>query len=244
MKDQYITIKDTQIPIVIKSYKTARSVKIFFKNDKITITKPTRLANKNLVKIIEQNQDFIYNTYLKGLKTSSSLKQHWQTGDRILYKGEEFEILREMKQSNRVHIQIQEPEKQIKITLPNNLKEENIKKSIDTSIKKLFKKNTETFVDERLPYWSQITGITYNHFAIRDATTRFGSCVSKTKVIRFTSRLIMLPQGIIDAVIVHELCHIIHANHSKDFYDLVKKYIPNYKELDKWLKKNNKVILF
>ena len=54
----------------------------------------------------------------------------------------------------------------------------------------------------------------------------------------------MLPEKAIDAVIVHELCHIIHPNHSKNFYELVEKYIPNYKEIDKYLKRNNKLIAF
>ena len=53
----------------------------------------------------------------------------------------------------------------------------------------------------------------------------------------------MLPQDKIDAIIVHELCHMIHKNHSKEFYNLVKQYIPNYDEIDKWLKENGKLIL-
>lgn len=54
----------------------------------------------------------------------------------------------------------------------------------------------------------------------------------------------MLPEDKVDAIIVHELCHIIHPNHSKDFYDLVKKYIPNYDNIDKWLKENGRIIIF
>ena len=53
----------------------------------------------------------------------------------------------------------------------------------------------------------------------------------------------MLPEDKVDAIIVHELCHIIHSNHNKEFYELVKKYIPNYDEINKWLKENSKIIL-
>ena len=62
------------------------------------------------------------------------------------------------------------------------------------------------------------------------------------KALHFSSRLVMLPKKAIDAVIVHELCHIVHPNHSKNFYELVEKYIPNYKQIDKYLKKNGKLI--
>ena len=54
----------------------------------------------------------------------------------------------------------------------------------------------------------------------------------------------MLPEEQVDAVIVHELCHIKFKNHDKNFYNLVSEFIPNYKELDKWLKKNGNIIMF
>ena len=54
----------------------------------------------------------------------------------------------------------------------------------------------------------------------------------------------MLPENIIDGIIVHELCHIIYPNHSNNFYKLVRKYMPDYDEINKWLKKNGGNILF
>ena len=71
---------------------------------------------------------------------------------------------------------------------------------------------------------------------------KYGSCIPKTKALHFSSRLVMLKEEAIDAIIVHELCHIVHPNHSKDFYNLVESYIPNYKEIDKYLKENSKLI--
>lgn len=70
-----------------------------------------------------------------------------------------------------------------------------------------------------------------------------GSCIPSKRILHFSNRLIMLPEDKVDAIIVHELCHIIHSNHSKNFYELVKKYIPNYDEINKWLKENSKAIL-
>ena len=64
------------------------------------------------------------------------------------------------------------------------------------------------------------------------------------KNVYFSSRLIMLPEDKVDAIIVHELCHMKYKNHNKQFYDLVEKYISNYKEIDKWLNKNGKNIMF
>ena len=243
VNEQYLLINNIEIPINIKSYRKSKSVKIFFKNDKITITKPVRLGKKNLQEIIAKNEEFIYNAYLKGVKDTNNVRKNWCTGEKIFYLGEEFEIVREIGQWKQVHIVIDQSMKQIKVTVPEELMQDDIKDIVDSKIKKLFKKNTELIILQRLPYWSQVTKIAYNKFTVRDAKTRYGSCVAKTKTLRFSGRLIMLSMPAIDAIIVHELCHIVHANHSKDFYNLLGKYIPGYKEIDKWLKKNGKLII-
>ena len=66
----------------------------------------------------------------------------------------------------------------------------------------------------------------------------WGSCNTK-KTIYINSKISMLPVEAIDYIIVHEFCHILHMNHSKEFYKAVEKIIPNYKEIVVWLKENN-----
>ena len=84
----------------------------------------------------------------------------------------------------------------------------------------------------------------YNTVKVGDTTSQYGSCSPSKKALHFSNRLIMLPEDKIDAIIVHELSHMTHANHSPQFYNLVQKYIPNYFEIDKWLKENvNKVMI-
>ena len=152
--------------------------------------------------------------------------------------------MRNISNTTKLTINLKEEQKQIIITLPEEINQEQVKKQIDKLIKKLLKANTESVIAERLPYWSQITQIDYNEVKVRDAITRYGSCMPSKKNLYFSSRLIMLPQDKIDAIIVHELCHMRHKYHNKEFYDLVAKYIPNYREIDKWLKINGKIILF
>lgn len=142
-----------------------------------------------------------------------------------------------------MRININEESKIFEIQLPLSIKKtKEEEKYILNVIRKLFKNNTEAIIQKRLPYWSNITKINYTRVNVKDAKTRYGSCVPSKKALHFSSRLVMLPNEAIDAVIVHELCHIIHPNHSKNFYDLVEKYIPNYKQIDKYLKKNGKLI--
>ena len=70
---------------------------------------------------------------------------------------------------------------------------------------------------------------------ITGAKTRFGSCSSKGN-ISFSYRLMMYPEPAREYVVVHELAHLVEMNHSKRFYAIVERYLPDYKERKKQLK--------
>ena len=241
---KYLKIKELEIPIDIKSYKNSKSIKIYFKGNTLKITKPKTISITSVIKIIKQDEEKLYNKYKQILASEITTIKQWNTGEKIYYKGQELTIVRNFSNTTRITINLKEEQKQIAITLPEDIKQEQAKMDIDKLIKKLLKANTEAVIAERLPYWRKITQIDYNEVKVRDAITRYGSCMPSKKNLYFSSRLIMLPQDKIDAIIVHELCHMKYKNHNKEFYDLVKKYIPDYKEIHKWLKVNGKIILF
>ena len=241
---EILKIKELEIPTEIKNYKTSKSIKIYFKGNVLNITKPTRLSKKRLLQILRNQEDDIYNKYKKILDSEIDSIKQWKTGEKIYYQGEEFSIVRTTTDLKQISIALQPDNKILLIKVPQDLEQNIIKQTVDKAIKKLFKNNTEVLIVQKLPYWSKITGFKYNEFKIRDATTRYGSCMPSKKNVYFSSRLIMLPDDKVDAIIVHELCHMKFKYHNKDFYNLVQTYIPDYKEIDEWLKQNGKIIMF
>lgn len=240
---QYILkIKDLNIPFCIKNYKTAKTMKIYFKEDGLVITKSPYIPKREVDKFIKQNEEKIYKNYKKIEESKRLKKGRWETGQTILYHGNEYIIYKTYHQKDIIRVRIDEEDSIFRVILPKKISKEEESYWIQKAVRKLFKENTEAILQERLPYWSKKTNITYNSVKVRDAKTKYGSCTPKTKALHFTSRLVMLKKEAIDAIIVHELCHIVHPNHSKDFYSLVETYIPDYKEIDKYLKKNSKLI--
>jgi predicted metal-dependent hydrolase len=80
-------------------------------------------------------------------------------------------------------------------------------------------------------------GVSYSSLTITSAKTRWGSC-SGDNAIRYTFRLLYCPKEVIDYVVVHELAHTIQHNHSKQFWQVVEKYAPEWKTRRNWLKAN------
>jgi len=76
-----------------------------------------------------------------------------------------------------------------------------------------------------------------------DTYSRWGSC-SHVGNINLATRLLLAPAEILDAVIIHELAHLVEQNHSSRFWAQVERALPNYKEYDEWLRLHGKTLLF
>lgn len=74
-------------------------------------------------------------------------------------------------------------------------------------------------------------------------TSNWGSC-SSNQIINLSTRLLFAPQEVIDYVIVHELAHLIEANHSKKYWKLVEEKMPDYRTYEQWLKENGRICDF
>lgn len=89
----------------------------------------------------------------------------------------------------------------------------------------------------RVEYYADMMNLSYNNIKITTAQTKWWSC-SNRWVLMFHWKLSLFPIHIVDYVIVHELAHLVHFNHSKQFWSLVEQYHPDYKSSKKRLKDN------
>lgn len=100
---------------------------------------------------------------------------------------------------------------------------------------KQIKKQARKIISRRVEYWAEKIGVDYGRISIRLQSTRWGSC-SESGNLNFNCLLVLVPQEVLDSVVVHELCHRLHMNHSKEFYAEIDRVFPDYKRCSKWLK--------
>ena len=77
-------------------------------------------------------------------------------------------------------------------------------------------------------------GVSFRRISIRDTRSRWGSC-STTGTLSFSWRLALAPRSVLDYVVVHELCHLRHHDHSRRFWALVEDVRPTYRDDRRWL---------
>lgn len=205
-----ITLNDKIYKVEIIK-KNNRNTYIRVKNGVIVATTNYLCTKKQIEKLIKDNEQSIIKMIEKDEKTQNKQENFYYFGTKydIIYGFDTIEFTKD------------------KIFVKNN-----------ETLNKYLKKEIMRIYQERLDYWYNIfeENIPIPNLKIRKMTTRWGVCNIKNHNITLNYNLINYDISCLDYVIVHELSHLIHPNHSKKFWLVVEKYYPNYKQIRKKLK--------
>lgn len=102
------------------------------------------------------------------------------------------------------------------------------KVDLNKALKSFYKKNARKLINQRLRFYQPHIKVKYRGMIIEGNNSRWGSCDSN-KQLTFHWRLMIFPMKVIDYVVVHELCHLLHMNHDRSFWRLVGRIYPDYK---------------
>lgn len=218
---------------VIKSKRKTIELSINEKKE-IVIKAPNNCSNEYIYEFLKDRQKWITKR-LELIEKRISTRHYleFNTGERLFYLGKPYPLVVEEHKENRIAVGFEQGE--FKLVLPTYLKGEAKREAAKDIILQLYKKMARNIFKERTEFYSKLIGVTVNRIFIKEQKTLWGSCSSKNN-INYNWKLIMAPLEVLDYVVIHELCHIIHRNHSKDYWQEVEKYMPQYKEKLKWLK--------
>ena len=104
---------------------------------------------------------------------------------------------------------------------------------VDRNLKRAERKELEHKLYWYIKKYEELLGVKVNKFSIRKMRTMWGSCSFHKASIRFNSKLYFKPDEFVEYIVLHEVCHLIEPNHSRSFYKLVARYMPDYKRVQK-----------
>jgi len=191
--------------------KNNKNTYIRVKDGKIVVTTNYLTSKNSIIKLINDNIDSIS-------KMINNDSKKMDKKDNFYYFGKKYDIIYgfgEIEFDND------------KIYAPSKLA---LEKYLNVDIKRIY--------TERLNYWYSVfvENIPVPNLKIRKMTSRWGVCNIKNHNVTLNYNLAKYDISCLDYVIVHELSHFIHHDHSRNFWLLVGKYYPKYKECKKMLK--------
>ncbi len=152
-----------------------------------------------------------------------------RTGSRLYYLGKSYYV--EHIKEERSNIEVKFTHAKFIIKAPQKVSQAALHQAVDAFYKEKAAKKILPLAKK----WSEQMGLSPAHISFRKANKRWGSC-SHTNRISFNYQLMKLPTSCIEYVVVHELAHIRHKNHSAEFWALVGKYMPEYRKMEEQIK--------
>ncbi len=208
-----VKVNDNDYEVVITKKIGNRNTYIRVKEDlKIYVTTNTFVSNKEIENILVKNQQSVINMINKMTKKC-------ENKEGFSYLGKKYEV--------------------VYTTSPGViLGSEKVFINRETDLDKWYKKEATKLFKEHLDlcYNNFSRKIPYPTLTIRKMTTRWGVCNTKDKRVTLNLELMKKPIYCLDYVIMHELSHLIHPDHSKDFWSLVEENCKDYKKIKKILK--------
>jgi hypothetical protein len=195
--------------------------------DQVRVTAP-RFTSKTIIdKFVNQQQNWILKQFKIQIKQQETIesKNHIHIFGKKFTKNYQFDPTL----STGVFIQ----NSQVLLNFPNNFNTRLIQKELNLFLKK----SSLTYFKKRVPKLANKMNVEYKKLIFRQQKTRWGSCSSR-KTLSFNWRLVHYAPKLIDYVIIHELAHLKHPNHSAQFWAFVGKYNPQYKQHRRQLKEN------
>lgn len=181
-------------------------------NGDISLSVPLRSSQKSILEFLEKNLEWLRKTSEKILAKNKAKDEN-----QVEFLGHSYELIID-KSAKGVSVEL------FSIKAPSKAE---FKQFCDAKAKEILNASIARF--------APLIARPINHISFKHMRTRWGSCNKAKGYINLSLDLISKKKEFIEYVVLHELCHLVHANHGKDFYALIATHMPDYKERIKCL---------
>jgi predicted metal-dependent hydrolase len=215
-------------------YKNRKSMGITMDHyGNIEIQAPKGTPSEKILQLLEKNWGLIHEKLKENKDRMNGPQQKtYKEGESFLYLGNTYPIkIYEDQLIEKDSVEFDGVLLHIRV---NQLEDENIKQAL----KRFYYQQCKALVEESVATYQSYFKTKPRSIRINDSKTTWGTCDSKLQ-LTFNWKLAMAPREVIDYVVVHEMCHMVHLNHDRSFWRLVGKILPDYKEKELWLARLN-----
>lgn len=234
-----INIENTIINYSINKKSNVKNITIKVKHpDTVTIVSPKSVTNEFLHDLVVSKSKWILNK-LNEFKNKESENPPilLVDGDKIPYLGNYY-TLSVYKEKSIIKCSLLFKEDKFIAKVPYNMSSNDHYIKLRELLVNWYLTEGGKLIKERISIYSKKLNLYPESITLKEQKTSWGTCSSKGNIY-INWKIILAPLDIIDYVLVHELCHLKHMNHSKEYWSLVSTIFPNYKDKRNYLKENS-----
>lgn len=214
--------------IVLRSIRKTISIRVL-PDGRVEVKAPRLMPLIFINRFIKDHQDWIDKQRQKVALRPKTVSHEYNHGETFLFLGKKYKLTL----GNFSEISIQGEELRFPIGLTFHTQKE---------LTDWYIKQARVILVDRLTKNAEEMGVSYTDMYVSDTSSKWGSC-SHDNRLQFNWRLVMAPMLVLNYVIVHELSHTIHKNHSRSFWNKVRSQNPSYRQQIKWLKENGHTLV-
>ncbi|MBN2797158.1 MAG: M48 family metallopeptidase [Clostridia bacterium] len=230
----YLTYENETVEYEIK-YSNRQSIALQLLGPYKLLLKGPKVKDEIFEKAMKDQWQWIITHSEKYKDTNTKEPRAYITGDTFKILEKTYTIRVNSHQMKRAEITVLDHE--ILFFVPENFSLEGYHQLMENLLKKMLHR----YLKERIAYYQPFFKNKVNHISVRNQKTRWGSCSSAGN-INFNYRLALAPFEVIDYIIVHEMSHLEHMNHSKSYWKKVHQVMPEYKKHETWLKHHGRTL--
>lgn len=196
----------------------------------ISVRPPLRMTPEQVDETVFSKRMWIYRNLAEWRDLNAThVIREWVNGESFRYLGSSYRLLFVNDQDEPLKL------KDGRFQLQRSIIEAGGKDAAHQSFISFYKEKGLSRLTKRVSYFASKVGVIPGSVTIKDLGYRWASCL-KGGDLHFHWKCLMAPLSIIDYIIVHELCHLHHRDHSDAFWNEVDKVIPDYRERKEWLR--------
>jgi predicted metal-dependent hydrolase len=204
-----------------------KNLYIHVRDNKVIVKAPIKMKQSEIEDIVDRKKKWIYE------KINQNVVENYKDGNTVKILGKDFLLQVQFLKDIKPILELNESD--VVISLPLERKNRNNTQIIKDLINNLYMKIAEKEVAMAMMVVTRIVGIKPNKYRIKRLKTAWGTC-TQNKNITINSELMKYDRQVIQYVVLHEICHLKYMSHSKEFWNMVEKYMKDYKEVRSRLK--------
>ena len=220
-------IFDNDVSIEVVRTKRRKTASIQIIKGAVKVIVPQKLSDSRVEELIQKRTPWIRKKLGEQSQIVTPNPKEYISGENFTYLGRSYRL--KVLSGNDYGVKLKGG--YLEVTVPNKSKEEDVRNSLI----KWYENHALKQLTDKTKRYADIMGITPHSIFVRDYKSRWGSCSPEGK-ISYNWRIIIAPHNIVNYVVIHELCHIVHPNHSPSYWRFVKTKIPDYDICRQWLR--------